>query len=227
MGRVLGVDVSHYQGAIDWKVAKGAGVEFAIIKCSEGSRVKDEFFRRNFDGATEAGIKTAAYHFIRATLPPQDQFINILQATGGLPLTYGVALDIERHNGLTPQNGTSCTIDLCQRIFDYGGYHCIIYTNQDVGDYVLGPWDGWKKHPLWVANPGSVSPALPKHWDHWKIWQFRVDPQPAVYGAPYADAIDLDYMMVDDTPPPPPAQKRRFTLNVDGYQEFVGELIGV
>lgn len=227
MGRKLGVDVSHWQGNINFARAKEAGVEFAFIKCSEGIRTKDAFFRRNFDGFKNQGIPVGAYHFVRSTLSVEDQFINILSMINGLHLDYGVALDVEKQVGMTPQSMTSCTIGLAQRIFDYGGYNCIIYTNQDIGNTMLGPWDGWKKHPLWVANPGSTSPAMPKHWDHWKIWQYAVTDTPGYYGMTEAQALDLDYMMVDDAPPPPPAQKRRFTLNVDGYQEFTGELTGI
>ena len=67
---VRGVDVSHYQGDIDWSVFERQGIEFAYIKATEGSGMVDDRFWENWDKAREAGIKAGAYQDVYKRQPP-------------------------------------------------------------------------------------------------------------------------------------------------------------
>ncbi len=60
---VHGIDVSRYQGEIDWARVRGAGVSFAYIKATEGADVLDAMFTRNWEAARQAGVPRGAYHF--------------------------------------------------------------------------------------------------------------------------------------------------------------------
>ncbi|MCW5953083.1 MAG: lysozyme, partial [Propionibacteriaceae bacterium] len=60
---VWGVDVSRYQGEIDWPVLAAQGIEFAFIKATEGSSYVDPRFAANLEGASAAGLRAGAYHF--------------------------------------------------------------------------------------------------------------------------------------------------------------------
>ncbi len=60
---VRGVDVSSYQGEIDWQVLSGQNIRFAFIKATEGSTYTDRCFNANFEGAIAAGLRVGAYHF--------------------------------------------------------------------------------------------------------------------------------------------------------------------
>ena len=80
---VRGVDVSHYQGSIDWNVLKDQGMEFSYIKATEGSGHTDGRFLENWDGARDAGIRAGAYHFFSFDSPAKNQlehFINTVPA---------------------------------------------------------------------------------------------------------------------------------------------------
>ena len=77
---VRGVDVSHYQGDIDWNAFERQGIEFAYIKATEGSGMVDDRFWENWDKAREAGIKAGAYHFFSFDSPAQGQFENFVRA---------------------------------------------------------------------------------------------------------------------------------------------------
>src|SRR5262245_51070496 len=71
---IHGIDVSKYQGAIDWEAAKSkGGVRFAWIKATEGGDRKDDRFEENWRGARAAGIPTGAYHFYYFCRPVEDQ----------------------------------------------------------------------------------------------------------------------------------------------------------
>lgn len=60
----FGVDVSHWQGMVDWKQVKSSGVQFVIIKSSQGIRSRDEYFTQNYTRAKAYGLLTAAYHYV-------------------------------------------------------------------------------------------------------------------------------------------------------------------
>ena len=61
--KVKGVDVSSYQGDIDWDVLSAQGIEFAYIKATEGSKTVDRCFEANWKGASDTSLRIGAYHF--------------------------------------------------------------------------------------------------------------------------------------------------------------------
>src|SRR5690606_27434896 len=71
--QVHGVDVSKYQGDIDWPELRRHGASFAFIKATEGADHADVAFRRNWDGAANAGIPRGAYHFYYWCSTARDQ----------------------------------------------------------------------------------------------------------------------------------------------------------
>ena len=74
---VFGVDVSAYQGAVDWKKMAEQGVDFAFIKATEGSALRDRQFAANWQGAAEAGVRAGAYHFLSYDSPGETQAVLI------------------------------------------------------------------------------------------------------------------------------------------------------
>ena len=90
-----GVDVSHYQGDIDWQAAKAAGVDFAYIKASEGGDLRDDRFAANWAGTAEAGIKRGAYHYFSLCRPGRDQATNFIAMVPREAAALPHALDLE------------------------------------------------------------------------------------------------------------------------------------
>ena len=68
-----GIDVSHYQGFVNWKQVKAAGYAFGIAKATGGTRFVDSQFHNNWQGMREAGLVRGAYHFFHADENPIDQ----------------------------------------------------------------------------------------------------------------------------------------------------------
>ncbi len=144
-GEVLtkkGVDVSKYQGEIDWEAVKNDGVDYAIIRVgirgySEGGILEDEFFRQNIEGAIANDIPVGVYFFTQAlneaeALEEADFVIGMLQ---GYQLTYPVYLDIEdvkkencRTNSLTVEERTNNAKVFLERIRE-AGYEPALYGN--------------------------------------------------------------------------------------------------
>ena len=105
---VRGVDVSAYQGEIDWPVLAGQGLDFAFIKATEGSSTVDERFEANWRGAESAKLRRGAYHFFSFDSPGTSQAENFIST---VPRTEGMlppVVDVElygRHRQSPPEPG--------------------------------------------------------------------------------------------------------------------------
>lgn len=98
---VLGVDLSHHQGTVDWPRVAGAGMAFAYLKATEGSTYTDPTFATNADGAARAGLRVGGYHYFNLCAPgaPQgEHFAAVLDdVLAGVPPRRRMppALDLE------------------------------------------------------------------------------------------------------------------------------------
>lgn len=91
---IFGVDVSRWQGDIDWQRVKSDGAQFAIIKCTQGVSTKDPKFRENYIGALRAGLLVAAYHYISKASPKaQATFLRNALVQSDTPIMLDWELD--------------------------------------------------------------------------------------------------------------------------------------
>jgi len=139
---IRGIDVSKYQGVIDWKKVAAAGVEFAIIRMgyrgmNEGTLEVDPYFEANMKGASEAGIKTGVYFFSQAITKEEaeEEAKFVLDAIDKYNVTYPVIFDTERvttynarANGLSYEQRTDMCIAFCDKVAA-AGYTPMIYAN--------------------------------------------------------------------------------------------------
>src|SRR5579859_5530209 len=77
---VKGVDISHYDGTIDWATAHGDGIDFAFAKATESTNFTDPTFATNWAGMKKAGVVRGAYHFFHADVDPTAQMTYFVQA---------------------------------------------------------------------------------------------------------------------------------------------------
>ena len=130
-----GIDVSKYQGAIDWKKVAADGVEYAFIRVgcrgygSSGTLIKDETFHQNVKGALAQGIKVGAYFFSQAITVEEalEEAELVIKELGEYDITYPVAIDIERiendkarQDALTKEKRTEICIAFLERIKEAG-----------------------------------------------------------------------------------------------------------
>lgn len=137
-----GIDVSKYQGEIDWEAVKNDGVDYAIIRVgirgySEGGIMEDEFFRQNIEGAAANGIPVGVYFFTQALNAEEalEEANFVLEMLQGYSLTYPVYLDIEdvkkadcRTNNLTVEERTNNAKVFLETI-EAAGYQAALYGN--------------------------------------------------------------------------------------------------
>ena len=187
---VFGVDVSAYQGEIDWPVLTGQQVAFAFIKASEGSSLQDRYFQSNWAGALAAGIRPGAYHFFSYDSPGQsqaDNFISVVPVTpGALPPVvdlefYGSYLQTPKaREEVAPQLNA-----LLARLEDHYGVRPILYVTYRSYQLYLAGGD-YDHYPIWFSSP-LVAPL----GHTWSFWQYSHSARlEGYYGT--QDRIDLN-----------------------------------
>ena len=173
---VHGIDVSKWQGKIDWASVRAAGTQFAFIKATEGGDHVDERFIENWWGAKRAGVPRGAYHFTYWCRPAHEQAEwfkrNVPQDADALP----PVLDLEwnGHSVTCPkkvprEQAIAMTRTLLREMEAHTGKRPVIYTDITFHKEVLeGEFDDY---PFWIRSTA----AEPHHRyadRRWTFWQF-------------------------------------------------------
>ena len=173
-----GIDVSHWQGLIDWNRVAASGKAFAIAKATEGVAFKDDRYDRNKAGALANGMKFGAYHFGRPKNDPvreADWFVSQMDLERGMIIP---TLDIEVTDGRGPTALITWTKAFLQRVYQRTGVKPMIYTSPAFWRNNLNNsrWfadNGYSV--LWVAHWGVSSPStMAENWGgkSWTFWQY-------------------------------------------------------
>ena len=169
----LGIDVSYYQGVINWTTVRNAGVRFAFIRLSDGDVFQDPKFTANWNGAKQAGVIRGAYQFFRPNQNVTAQADKMIAAIG----TYQQGdlppvIDVEATGGLSPSAVASRVRTWVDRVKNALGVTPIVYTGKYFWrDQVGGP-TSFVNNPLWIAQYTSLCPDLPAPWQRWTFWQY-------------------------------------------------------
>lgn len=167
-----GIDVSHWQGGIDWSAVKASGVEFAIIKAggSDAGFYKDSKFEQNYKGAKANGIPVGAYYFVGRNCTSYEdgvadakRFADILK---GKTFEYPVFVDLES-TSIADKTGATWACRGFVETMEKAGYYCGIYASDIYGfkDRLdVSKLDGIDK---WVARYGSK----PSYITEYGMWQ--------------------------------------------------------
>lgn len=170
--RIHGIDVSYYQGKIDWqKVSEmdedGVKIDFAFIKATEGILSVDPYFQRNWREAPKSGIRVGAYHFFRPQKSGLWQANFFLQTVnmdkGDLP----PVVDVESLDGVSPEKMRKELNAFVIRIEERANVKPIIYTGLKFYKSYLERY--YQDYPFWVAH--YHQPKLKLDDKAWKFWQ--------------------------------------------------------
>jgi lysozyme len=168
-----GIDVSHWEGTIDWKTVAASGYKFAYTKATESTTYTDDTLVANANGAVAAGIPIGAYHFYRLAADPKAQADYFLSKIKNLKLDLPPSLDFEEQSSSAP-SAVAKSLKIWLDTVEAGvGRKPIIYSSAYYWNtYVGSPsWAG--DYGLWVANyTAAPQPLLPKSWKSYLIWQY-------------------------------------------------------
>ena len=195
-----GVDVSAYQGKIDWRKVKASGIDFAIIRLGyrgyeSGKLVEDDYAKDNLKGAAEAGLKVGAYFFSQALdIRETDEEIQfILKILGSTRLDMPLVLDWEipadtaRTRNMDPVTLTDIQRHFCGQMREKG-YQPMIYFNWHQSEklYVLSDLE---EYPFWLA---LYQDRMTYPWKV-EMWQYTDKGKvPGIQGS-----VDLNVYMPD------------------------------
>ena len=164
---VHGIDVSAYQGRIDWPEVARNRVRFAFIKASEGGTLRDARFVRNWREARKAGVLRGAYHYFQ---PNRDGLLQANLFVRTVPLAPGdlpPVLDVEAanfHDVAVLRREVARWLRLVEAHY---GVRPILYSNHSFyRRHLAGHFD---EYPLWLAHYEVARPALAR--SKWIIWQ--------------------------------------------------------
>lgn len=170
---VRGVDVAHYQGAIDWDVLAAQDLDFAWIKATEGSSHTDERFAENWADATETDLLVGAYHFMSFESPGADQAAHLASEVPATAGTLPPVIDLEFYGGFHEDRPTAdeahAILDpLVAGIEEHYGAAPIVYATEDAYDlYLAGRYPDL---PVWIRSV-AWAPRLSDGRD-WTVWQY-------------------------------------------------------
>ncbi len=199
--RYEGIDVSEWQGEIDWQRVKDAGIEIAYIRSSAGSAYRDPRFAENYAGAKENGIKVGFYHYVTARNTDQARqqaefFVNII---GSTTPECRLAMDFESFGSLTVAQINEISEVFLQTVQERSGRQVCIYSDASNARSVFD--ERLTKYPLWVADYYVENPEPNGKWNVWAGFQFtdvgRVD---GINGNVDRD-IFTDLLLEDETVP--------------------------
>ena len=140
--RIAGIDVSHYQGAINWhEVARSGDVAYVYIKATEGAGLVDNTYRTNLIGARRAGLHVGIYHFYIPSVSPQQQFANLRNAVNLKEMDLLPIIDIERRGREPLQKFQQNLKTFIQMVERHYGVRPILYCSRDFyNKYLSGPF---------------------------------------------------------------------------------------
>lgn len=168
-----GVDVSYYQGAIDWPAVKADGVEFAFVRVSDGTGFEDPRFEPNWAGARANGIVRGAYQYFRPNQDPIAQADLLLEHLGTPdPDDLPPVIDVENTGNLAPDQIEANVRVWIDRVAAATAKQPIIYTGLYFWRDEVGSPD-LTSSPLWHAQYTSAAcPSIAPPWTEWAFWQF-------------------------------------------------------
>jgi GH25 family lysozyme M1 (1,4-beta-N-acetylmuramidase)/peptidoglycan hydrolase-like protein with peptidoglycan-binding domain len=171
---VLGIDVSHHNGAIEWSRVAAAGHRFAFCKATEGVHFEDPRFDDNWRGMRDAGLLRSAYHFADPTVDPREQAKHFFSVVGKLgPGDLPPVLDLEKVTSLSPGKTVDFALRCLEHIEALFDARPIFYTYPGYWGSALGGTDRLKDYLLWEAHYTSAAqPLSMTPWRGWTLWQY-------------------------------------------------------
>ncbi|HEX8024567.1 MAG TPA: glycoside hydrolase family 25 protein [Candidatus Limnocylindrales bacterium] len=177
---LLGIDVSQWNGPIDFRKVRASGKTFVIARATAGRKITDSMYARNRARALASGIAFTAYHFAMPdtthndALSEADHFIAVAQLKKGMLVPV---LDLEQGGRLGRTRLTAWVKTWVTRVSSKLGVKPMIYVTKSFWQSYLGnsTWFAEHGYRLWIARWSASAPGVPAdHWggSSWTVWQY-------------------------------------------------------
>jgi GH25 family lysozyme M1 (1,4-beta-N-acetylmuramidase) len=173
-----GIDVSKWNGKIDWNAVKNSGVSYVIIRCgyrgsSQGALVEDPRFKENMKGAIAAGLKVGVYFFTQA-IDVNEAVVEasmVLDLIKPYRISYPVFLDVEASGGRADSLSNEQRTEICKAFCETikaGGYTPGIYANKTWFSTKMDA-NALSSYKIWLAQYASA----PTYTGRYDMWQYK------------------------------------------------------
>nr|MCR4833245.1 hypothetical protein [Butyrivibrio sp.] len=174
---VMGIDVSKWNGNIDWAAVKNSGVNFVIIRCgyrgsSAGALIEDSMFKKNISGALNAGLKVGVYFFTQAINEAEavEEASMVASLCKGYSLSYPVFLDVEASNGrgdkISADQRTAVIKAFCSTMAS-AGYKTGVYANKTWLNSNINA-TALTSYRIWLAQYAATPTYTRTRYDMWQ-----------------------------------------------------------
>ena len=167
-----GIDVSEWQGDIDFKKVKEAGIEIVYIRAGQGFSYKDAKFERNYEEAKRNGLKVGVYHYMTARSAEDAKlqakfFVSLIS---GKQIDCRLAMDFESFGNLNRNQINEIAVAYMEEVKRLSGKEVVVYSNTYDAKYVFN--NKVAEEPLWVAQYGVNEPQDNGNWRNWIGYQY-------------------------------------------------------
>lgn len=168
-----GIDVSEWQGRINYEEVAKSGVKVVYIRASEGTNYIDPYFRENYEQAKANGLKTGFYHYVtaRSTEEAREEARFFVSNIKGTEPDCKLAMDFEVFGNLSKSEINEISKVFLETVQLLSNKECVIYSDaynaRETFDEELS-----KKYPIWVADYFVEEPANNGKWPFWVGFQY-------------------------------------------------------
>ena len=171
-----GIDVSQWQGSIDFKQVAAAGIRIVYIRSSMGSGYVDPYFEQNYQRAKAAGLKVGFYHYVTARTAAQARyqaqfFVNTVREKH---FDCRLAMDFEDLIRLSAEEANQIGLAFISAVEEFSGKEAVVYSDiSNAASVFSGPLT---QYPLWIAQYGDAVPSAVVNWAGWQYTDRGVIP---------------------------------------------------
>lgn len=225
-----GIDVSGYQGNIDFEKVKNDGIEIVYMKSSEGTNYIDSKFEQNYKRARDAGLKIGFYHYVTArSVEDAVKQANFFVSTiSGKNPDCKLAMDFESFGSLGREEINQIALTFMQTVKNVSGKDVIIYSDEYNANSTFE--SNLATYPLWVAQYEVSEPTVREHWSNWAGWQYTDRGEvPGISSYVDRDKFTNEVFLDDtsevpDVPTDKPDENERYTTITIRYGDTLSEL---
>lgn len=165
-----GIDVSHYQGSINWdEVVGGTNISYVYLKATEGASLVDRTYARNLAEARRVGLSVGSYHFYRPNISWKEQFDNMVSVIKMEDQDLVPIIDIEHRGSVSSKTFIEDLRSFVEKVTEYYGKKPLLYTYHNFyNNYLVGQF---KDYHFMIARYRSDRPTLNDGKDY-IMWQY-------------------------------------------------------
>lgn len=168
-----GIDVSNWQGHIDYNEVKNFGIQIVYIKASQGRNITDPYFKTNYNNAKANGLNIGFYHYVTArntdeALQEAEYFSSVISGTSP---DCKLAMDFENFGNLSVSEINQISKVFLEKVTELTGKEMIIYSNAYNAKHTFST-ELANAYPLWIAEYSVSAPKDDINWNTWTGFQY-------------------------------------------------------